>query len=189
MLKKIAVVVLVVVAGFLAFVASRPGSFRVERSTSVAAPPERIYPLVADLRRMDEWSPWNKLDPSMKKQFSGDPAQPGAGYAWAGNDEVGEGRMTILEVSPPSRVTFRLEFLKPYQSVATTGFRLVPEGSATRVSWDMEGKLSFMEKLVGVFMDMDAMIAKDFDAGLAGIKAIAEKPETAPAEPPSPAPG
>ncbi len=193
MLKKLAVVLvvlLVAVAGFLAFVASRPGSFRVERTTSVAALPERIYPLVADLRRMDEWSPWDELDPSMKKQFSGDPAQPGAGYSWAGNDQVGEGKMTILEVSPPTRVTFRLEFLKPHQSVATTGFQLVPDGSATKVSWNMEGKLSFMEKLVGVFMDMEGMIAKDFDAGLAGIKAIAERPEPAPAAaPPAPTPG
>lgn len=179
MLWKVLAVVAVVVAAFFAFVALRPASYRVERSIVVAAPPERIFALVADLRRMDEWSPWAKLDPKMQKHHEGEPGQPGSSYRWAGNDAVGEGRMTVVEVVAPSRVSYRLEFLKPFESVATTGFQLVPEGARTKVSWGMEGRLGFVEKLVGVFTDMNAMIAKDFDEGLASLKALAERPEAA----------
>jgi len=176
-LKKILIAAVVVVVAFAAFVATRPGSFRVERSIAVAAPAEKVFPLVADLRKMDEWSPWEKRDPNSKKVYSGEGGQVGSSYRWAGNKEVGEGQMTVTEAVPPTRVTFRLEFFEPYQSVATAAFALVPDGARTKVSWSMEGKLGFMEKAVGLFMDMEGMIAKDFDEGLASLKVLAERVE------------
>jgi hypothetical protein len=174
MLKKILAVAAVITAIFLAYVATRPGKYRVERSIVVAAPAERVYGLVANLQRWGEWSPWEKLDPAMKRDFAGTPAEPGATYHWAGNDKVGEGRMTITAAAAPSSVVYRLEFLKPWASVSTTEFRLAPEGAATRVSWAMNGEAGFTEKLFTVFMDMDAMIGKDFEQGLATLKGVAE---------------
>lgn len=175
MLKKILGVVALVVLAFLGYVATRPGTYAVGRSTVVAAPPDAVYALVADFRRWAEWSPWEKLDPAMKKDFSGAAGTAGASYHWAGNDEVGEGRMTITEARAPGRIAYRLEFLKPWESVSTTAFELSPEGGGTRVSWSMAGEVGFTEKLFSVFVDMDAMIGKDFEAGLAALKGVAEK--------------
>jgi uncharacterized protein YndB with AHSA1/START domain len=174
MIKKILGVVALVVVVFLAYVAMLPGSYRVERSVVVAAPAETVYGAVADLRRWGEWSPWEKLDPGMKKEFAGTPAAPGSTYHWAGNDKVGEGRMTLVEASPPSRLAYKLEFLKPWESVSTSDFTLAPEGAGTRVSWSMRGEIGFVEKIFGVFMDMNAMIGKDFEQGLASLKQVAE---------------
>ena len=113
-------------------------------------------------------------------QYGGEPGKPGSTYGWAGNDQVGEGRMTLLDAEAPSRVSFRLEFLKPYQSVATTAFRLSPGSSGTKVTWEIEGRLGYLEKLVGLFMDMTGMIGADFDRGLGALKAVAERPEPPP---------
>ena len=174
MIKKILGVVFLAVVLFLAYVAMQPGRYRVERSVVVAAPAETVYEAVADLRRWGEWSPWEKLDPGMKKEFAGTPAAPGSTYHWAGNDKVGEGRMTLVEASAPSRVAYKLEFLKPWESTSTTEFTFAPDGGGTRVSWSMLGEIGFVEKLFGVFMDMNAMIGKDFEQGLGSLKQVAE---------------
>lgn len=175
MLKRILAVAALVVAAFLAYVATRPSTYQVERSTVITAPAEKVYGLVADFRRWADWSPWEKLDPAMKKDYTGAPGAPGASYHWAGNDKVGEGRMTITQASAPARIAYELEFLKPWQSVSSTEFKLATEGAATRVSWSMAGKVGFTEKLFSVFMDMDGMIGKDFENGLATLKAVAER--------------
>jgi uncharacterized protein YndB with AHSA1/START domain len=182
MLKKalLTVVVLVVVAvvGVAGAALTRPDAFKVERSVTMAVPPEAVYQQVADFKAWERWSPWAKLDPAMKTEYAGTAGSPGATYHWAGNDQVGEGRMTITEVVPPARVAIKLEFIKPWTATNDTTFVLAPEGSGTRVTWSMTGKNDFMGKVFSVFMDVDAMVGKDFEKGLAQLAAASA---TAPA--------
>jgi len=168
---------LVVAAGALVLVASmRPDDFRVQRSTQVKAPPERIYPLIVDLKGWQAWSPWERKDPAMKRTYSGPAAGLGAAYAWEGNKDVGAGRMEITEATPSSRVVFKLEFLKPIEGTNTATFTLEPAGDGTTVTWVMDGKANIVSKVMGLVFDMDKMVGTDFETGLASLKAVAEKP-------------
>jgi len=175
MLKKIVVVLVVVVAGFLAYASTRPDTLRVQRSATIKAPPDKIFPLITDLRRWSVWSPWEKKDPAMKRTFGGVDSGQGAVYAWQGNSDVGEGRMEIVEATPPSKVAIQLDFIKPLEGHNVAEFTLKPKGDATDVTWVMYGPTPFIGKVLGIFMNMDAMIGKDFEAGLASLKAAAEK--------------
>jgi uncharacterized protein YndB with AHSA1/START domain len=175
MLKKIAVVVVVIVVGILAFAATRPDSFRVVRSATIKAPPDKIYPLLADFHRWSAWSPWEKLDPAMKRTFSGAPSGKGAVYAWEGDSKVGAGRMEITDVSPPSNLAIKLDFLKPIEGHDVTLFTLEPTGEVTKVTWDMSGQSPYMSKVMGVFVSMDSLVGKDFETGLSNLRAAAEK--------------
>lgn len=175
MIKTIAFVVAVLIAGVLVFAATRPDNFRVERSVTIKAPPEKIYPYFDDFNRWAVWSPWEKLDPAMKRSFSGAPAGKGAVYAWQGNGKVGEGRMEVLESSPSSKLLIKLDFIKPFEGHNTAEYTLVPAGDSTRVTWAMYGPAPYISKLMGVFVSMDSMIGKDFEAGLANLKAAAER--------------
>lgn len=175
MFKTIAIVVVVLLAGVLVFAATRPDAFRVERSVTIKAPPEKIYPYFDDFNRWAVWSPWEKLDPAMKRTFSGAPSGKGAVYAWQGNSKVGEGRMEILESSPSSKLLIKLDFIKPFEGHNTAEYTLVPSGDTTQVTWAMYGPSTYVTKLMGVFVSMDSMIGKDFEAGLANLKAAAEK--------------
>jgi uncharacterized protein YndB with AHSA1/START domain len=175
MLKTIAIVVVVLIAGVLVFAATRPDAFRVERSVSIKAPPEKIYPYFDDFNRWAVWSPWEKLDPAMKRTFSGAPSGKGSVYAWQGNSKVGEGRMEILESSPSKKLLIKLDFIKPFEGHNTAEYTLTPSGDTTQVTWAMYGPSTYVTKLMGVFVSMDSMIGKDFEAGLANLKAAAEK--------------
>ena len=175
MLRIIAIVVVVLVCGVLILAATKPDSFRVERSASIKAPPERIFPLINDLHNWTAWSPWEKKDPAMKRTHSGAPSGKGAGYAWDGNSDVGSGTMEIIESTPPSKVRIKLDFIEPYEGHNITEFALTPQGDTTRVRWSMEGPAPFISKLMQVFISMDKMIGDDFEAGLASMKAAAEK--------------
>lgn len=175
MFKKIALAAVVLVAAVLLFAATRPDSIRVQRSTSIKAAPEKIFPLIADFHAWSAWSPWEKLDPAMKRTHSGAPSGKGAAYAWDGNNDVGAGRMEIAEVVPPSRITIKLDFSRPMEGHNTAEFTLVPKGDASEVTWAMFGPSPYLSKLIGLFLDMDKMIGKDFEAGLANLKALAEK--------------
>ncbi|MEQ1686097.1 MAG: SRPBCC family protein [Burkholderiaceae bacterium] len=175
MFKTIAIVVVVLIAGVLVFATTRPDSFRVERSVTIKAPPEKIYPYFDDFNRWAVWSPWEKLDPAMKRTFSGAPTGKGSVYAWQGNSKVGEGRMEILESSPSSKLLIKLDFIKPFEGHNTAEYTLTSSGDSTRVTWSMYGPSTFVTKLMGVFVSMDSMIGKDFEAGLANLKAAAEK--------------
>ena len=176
MFKKIAIAIVVLIAALLAYAATRPDAFRVERSASIKAPPEKIFALINDLRRWDSWSPWEKKDPAMKRTFGSDATSgKGATYAWEGNSDVGQGRMEIAESVPPSKVTIKLDFVKPFEAHNIVDFTLEPKGDATHVTWAIHGPSPYISKLVGVFCNMDSMIGKDFEAGLAGLRAIAEK--------------
>jgi hypothetical protein len=180
MLIAIAAAVVAVPAALAAYAATRPDTFRHERSTLVQAPPEMILPHIADFRRWEAWSPYEKLDPGMKKGFSGAASGPGAVYTWEGR-KSGAGRMEIRETSP-RHVVIQLDFSKPFQAHNTAEFTLQPEGAATRITWAMYGPTPFVSRLMGVVINLDRMIGKDFEAGLASLKTVAERqPADAPA--------
>ncbi|GMV91074.1 MAG: hypothetical protein AMXMBFR82_08520 [Candidatus Hydrogenedentota bacterium] len=177
MLKVLLVVaaVLVVAVVVLAIVIStRPSEFRVSRSATIAAPPSIVFAQVNDFHKWEAWNPWGKLDPHMTSTYEGPDQGPGAKYAWVGDKNVGEGRMTIEESQPNERIQIRLEFLKPMKATNTAEFTFQPEGDRTNVTWTMHGENNFMGKAVGLFMDMDKMIGDNFEKGLADMKAIAE---------------
>jgi uncharacterized protein YndB with AHSA1/START domain len=176
MLKAIALFIVVVVAGVLLFAATRPDSFTVTRAITINAPPQKIHALLSDFQAWRNWSPWENKDPGMKRQLSATTAGTGAKYAWDGNKEVGQGEMTISSSTPPSQVVIQLHFMKPFEARNEVDFTLVPQGEATQVTWLMRGPAPFINKLMGLFMNFDKMIGKDFEAGLANLKALAEKP-------------
>jgi hypothetical protein len=167
----VALAVLVV----LILAAMQPGDVHVERQASIAAEPRAVYERINDLRRFTEWSPWAKLDPAMKTSFDGPPAGVGASYSWSGDQNVGTGSLTIIESIPDSKVGMRLEFLEPFASTSQVQFTLSPSAEGTRVSWAMSGRNDFMAKLGSVFIDMEGMIGRDFENGLASLKALAER--------------
>lgn len=174
MLKKIALSLLVLVVVLSAVVATRPDGYRVERSAVIAAPPAVVFALVEDFHKWAGWSPWEKLDPDMQRSFAGPRAGVGATYAWAGNDKVGEGRMTIAESVPAQRIGITLQFLKPWESTSDTLFTFAPDGAGTRVSWAMQGRHNFMSKAFSLFASMDSMVGPDFEKGLAALRSLAE---------------
>ena len=175
MLKKIAFGVFAIIVVVLLMAAMKPNSFAISRSTTIAAPPEKIAALITDFHQWPAWSPWEKLDPAMQRSFSGADKGVGAVYAWQGNKDVGRGRMEIVEAATPARTVVKLDFIEPFASSNVTTFALVPAGSGTSVTWTMSGPMPFISKLMTVFVSMDAMIGKDFDKGLAQLKAAAEK--------------
>jgi len=183
MLKKILLGVLgavaIAIVGVLAIAASKPAEFRIERKTVINAAPAAVFANIADFHRWPAWSPWERLDPQMKKTYAGPSSGPGSSYAWSGNSKVGEGRMTVLESRPNEELKLKLEFLKPFEATNTTIYALRPSGSGTEITWSMEGPNSFMGKVMSVFADMDAMIGKDFEAGLANLKRVSESAPTA----------
>jgi Polyketide cyclase / dehydrase and lipid transport len=161
--------VLFIYAGF------KPNTFRVERSACIKARPEKIYTLIENFRGWDFWSPWNRLDPGMKKMFNGAAKGTGSVYEWEGNDKVGKGRMEITETTSLSKIVIKLDFLKPFESHNITEFTLTPRGDSTQVRWIMYGPNRYMAKVMEIFFSIDNMIGKDFEAGLANLKSIAEK--------------
>lgn len=175
MLKKISLALVVALVGLGAVVASRPSTFRVERSITVAAPVDLPFGIVNDFHKWQYWSPWAGKDPKMQTTFDGAFAGPGAIYTWSGNDQVGKGRMTIVDVKLYESIQIQLEFLKPWPATNTTlfTFQPTPDGSIT-VRWAMEGTNTFMGKAMSLVMDMDEMIGKDFEQGLATIKTLTE---------------
>jgi hypothetical protein len=175
MIKTIAVVIAVLIAGVLAFAATKPDRIHVERSASIVAPADTIYPLINDFRRWGDWSPWEKLDPQMQRTFSGPAAGKGAVYEWSGNSKVGQGRMEILDSVEPSEVTIKLDFIEPIEGHNTTKFTLEPAGEATQITWVMDGPASYLTKIMSVFVSMDTMVGGDFETGLANLKAATEK--------------
>jgi uncharacterized protein YndB with AHSA1/START domain len=175
MLKKIAIAVVVLIAAVLIYAATRPDQFQVERAAAIAAPPERVFALINDLHAWSAWSPWEHLDPAMKKTLSGADSGKGAVYEWRGNKAVGQGRMEITDSVPPSQVVIKLDFIEPFAAHNVTVFSLEPQGAMTRVRWTMQGASPYLSKLMGVFVDMDKMIGKDFETGLANLKLAAEK--------------
>lgn len=175
MFKIIAIAALVIIIAILVFASTKPDTFRVERSTTIKASPEKIYPLINDLHSWTTWSPYEKKDPDMKRTHSGAASGQGAVYEWDGDKNVGKGRMEITESSPASRVVIKLDFLAPFEAHNTAEFTLQPQGDATQVTWSMYGPANYMSKLMSVFFNMDKMVGDDFAIGLANLKAAAEQ--------------
>ena len=172
MFKKIAIVLVVIVAAFLAVAALQPADFRITRAASMAAPPETVFPHVNDMHQWQEWSPWAKVDPSAKISFDGPPSGKGAGYAWDGNMEVGAGRMTVTESQPSELIRFQLDFEKPMKGTNLAEFTFKPEGGQTVVTWSMSGKNGFMGKAVGLIMNCDKMVGGQFEKGLSQLNEV-----------------
>ena len=175
MFKIIAIVVVILVVALLVFAATKPDTFRVQRSASIKAPPEKIFALINDLHSWGAWSPWEKKDPAMKRTYSGAANGRGAVYEWEGNREIGKGRMEIAESSPPSKVTFKLDFIKPFEAHNIAEFMMGSKDDSTNVTWAMHGPTPYMAKVIHIFFSMDSMVGKDFETGLANLKTIAEK--------------
>jgi hypothetical protein len=160
--------------GFVVVVAMQPADFRITRSTKVAAPADAVFPHVNDLSQWRAWSPWENLDPDLKRTYEGPASGVGASYGWVGNSQVGEGRMTITESKANELVRIRLEFIKPFMATNITDFTFEPSGPQTTVTWTMTGQHSFMGKAMCLVMNMDKLIGKNFEDGLAKLKAVAE---------------
>lgn len=173
-LKFGALILVVVVAGVLALAATRPDVFRVQRSASIQAPPEKLHAVLSDFRGWQAWSPWEELDPAMKRSYSGAASGKGAMYAWEGNGNVGQGRMEITDAQP-ARVAMNLDFVKPFEAHNKVEFLLAPKGGATEVTWVMWGAVPYFAKIIHLFIDMDAMVGGQFEAGLANLKRLTEK--------------
>ena len=178
MIKKIlpgiVIVVVVLVAVCAVVVVLQPAHYQVERSTAINAPASVVFAQVNDFHKWQAWSPWAKMDPAMKQSYEGSPAGVGAIYTWAGNSEVGEGRMTITDSHPSEHIRIKLEFLKPWAATNATDFTFRPQGNQTAVTWTLSGDNNFMRKAFGLFMNMDKMIGNDFEKGLAQLKSVAE---------------
>jgi uncharacterized protein YndB with AHSA1/START domain len=175
MLKTIAIVIVVALAALLIFAATKPDTFRVQRTTSIKAPPEKIFALINDFHQWGSWSPYEKLDPAMKRTYDGPASGKGAVYAWEGDGKAGAGRMEIAESSPPSKIRINLDFTKPFKNNCIAEFTLDTKGDVTSVTWSMAGPAQYISKLMGIFFDMDKLIGKDFETGLANLKTAAEK--------------
>ena len=175
MFKKVTLAVVALVGAVLVYAATRPDSLHVQRSAIVNAPPEKVFALINDFHSWRSWSPFENVDPAMKRVYSGAPGGTGAVYEWEGNRQIGQGRMEITDAAHPSRITIKLDFIKPLEGHDIAEFALVPQGDSTNVTWTMDGPSPYVGKLIGVFVNMDAMIGTAFETGLANLKTIAEK--------------
>jgi uncharacterized protein YndB with AHSA1/START domain len=171
----VAVVLAIAIAIVLVLAATKPASFRVQRSITVKAPPEKIFPLIDDFHQWRSWSPYENKDPAMKRSFSGAQSGKGAVYGWEGNKNVGSGRMEILDAPVPSKIVIKLDFFKPFEGHNTAEFTLLPQADVTNITWAMHGPAPFMSKVMQVFMNFDHMIGKDFEIGLANLKRLTEQ--------------
>ena len=171
----IAVVLAIAIAVVLILAATKPDTFSVRRAITLKAPAEKIFPLINDFHQWGGWSPYENKDPAMKRSYSGPASGKGAVYGWEGNKNVGSGRMEILDSSVPSKIVIKLDFLAPFEGHNTAEFTMLPQGDVTNVSWLMHGPVPFMAKIMHVLMNIDRMVGKDFEIGLANLKRLTEK--------------
>ena len=174
MLIKILIAIAVILIVLVVVVAMQPSEFRVARSATMSAPAPTVFAQVNDFHKWEAWNPWGKIDPAMKQSYEGAPAGVGAIYTWIGNNEVGEGRMTIIESRPSDLIRIKMEFYKPFAATNTAEFTFKPAGNQTAVTWSMTGHNNFMAKAIHLFMNMDKMIGGQFDKGLASMKSVVE---------------
>jgi hypothetical protein len=171
----IAIILAIAIAAILVLAATKPATLRVQRAISIKAPAENIFPLISDFHRWRSWSPYEEKDPALKRIYGGAASGKGATYAWDGDKNVGSGRMEILESSVPSKIVIKLDFFKPFEGHNTAEFTMLPQGDGTHVTWLMHGPANFMSRLIQVFINLDNMIGRDFEVGLANLKILTEK--------------
>jgi uncharacterized protein YndB with AHSA1/START domain len=169
------IAILVVIAFFLVVGLTTSAAFSIVREADFKATPQKVFAEINDFRNWAAWSPWEKMDPTMQRSFSGAATGVGAKYAWVGNKKVGEGNMEITRSQAPSNLELDLHFLKPFQADNVTEFTLTPNNGGTHFKWEMRGQTPFMLRMMKMFMDMDKMVGKDFDAGLANLRGVVEK--------------
>jgi Polyketide cyclase / dehydrase and lipid transport len=174
MFKIIAVVLIVVILAFLAYVATKPDTFRIERTQIIKATPEAVFGYINDLHRFNSWNPFARVDPSLKLVYSGPASGIGAAYQWDGTGKAGTGHMEIVGSSPPSGVTMRLEFKKPFAADNIVTFTITSDGPGTMVGWAMTGQSTYLQKVFGTIFNMDKTVGGEFDKGLANLKTLAE---------------
>jgi uncharacterized protein YndB with AHSA1/START domain len=163
------------VIAFFAFVATRPAAFRIQRTATINAPPDAVFNNINDSHRWKEWSPWEKLDPNLQREYAGSESGKGAIYRWSGNSNAGEGMMTITDSVPNRRVVVDLRFTRPFKAENTGEFNLEPAGTGTKVTWSMSGTNNFVLKAFSIFKSMDDLVGKDFETGLAALGAVSER--------------
>jgi hypothetical protein len=173
MAMKIGITAALVLIAILAYAASRPSHARIERTALLDAPADSLFALINDFRLWSRWSPYEQNDPGLRRTFSGAAAGPGAEYYWSGNGKAGTGRMTILESRPAERISIKLEFIKPFKSTNHGYFNISPTAEGTQVTWGMDCENPFLGKVFGIFVDVDKMVGKDFEAGLANLEEAA----------------
>ena len=171
----IAVVLAIAIAAVLVLAATKPNALRVQRAITIKAPADRIFPLINDFHQWVTWSPYENKDPAMKRTYSGAGSGKGAVYDWEGNKNVGSGRMEILDTSAPSKIVIKLDFFKPVEGHNTAEFTMLPQGDVTNLTWVMHGPAVLMTRVMQVFINLDHMIGRDFEVGLANLKKLVEK--------------
>ncbi len=175
MLKTILLIVAAAIAALLLYAATKPDTFRLSRSATIAAPPEKVFALINDLRLFNSWNPFAKMEPSVAITYDATSAGVGGAYNWKG-DKTGEGRMQITESVPAQRVSAKLDFSKPFEAHNVVDFTVQPQGNGSTVTWAMHGPMPYLNRVMTIFFDMDKTVGKDFESGLANLKALAEKP-------------
>jgi uncharacterized protein YndB with AHSA1/START domain len=173
-LKTILYILILAVLAILIYAATRPNTFRLERSTTIKAPPDKVFGIINDFKLWTGWSPWENIDADLKRTYSGSPSGVGTVYEWLGK-KTGQGRMEITEANPGKKVSLKLDFLKPFKASNITDFDLTPADGGTKVSWAMHGPLGLMQRVMHIFFSMEKMVGPDFEKGLANMKALAEK--------------
>jgi len=179
MLVKILIGVAIVVVILVIVIATRPSTFRIERSIKISAPPSSAFALVNDFHRWSVWSPWEKMDPNLERSYEGASSGQGSVYSWNGNKKVGQGRMTIEQSRENSKIVIKLEFLRPFKQTNTATFTFTPEADGTTVRWAMDGRNNFLGKTFHMLIDMDKMVGNDFERGLTAMKEQAERDHSA----------
>jgi uncharacterized protein YndB with AHSA1/START domain len=175
MFKIIALIIVMLAAAVLIYATTKPDTFSVQRSTNIKASPERIFPMINDFHGWVNWSPWEKMDSTLKRTYSGSAQGQGAVYEWDGNNQVGTGRMEIVEAAPPSKVLIKLDVIKPFEGHNIAKFTLEDKGDSTNITWAMYGTTPYPAKVMHVFFSMDSMVGPQFETGLANMKALTEK--------------
>jgi uncharacterized protein YndB with AHSA1/START domain len=174
MLTTVLVIVILAVLAIVAYAATKPSAFRIERSITIDAPPQAVFDIVQDFGRTREWLPWDALDPAMKRTISTPASGVGASYEWEGNKKVGAGRQEIIATEPPRLIRVMIDFFRPMKARNTVEYTFAPQGGGTRVNWAMFGDFPLMSRIFDIFMNIDTMVGKDFEKGLASLKALAE---------------
>ncbi len=175
MLKIMLAIIALAIGAVLIYATTKPDTFRVERSIAIKAPAEKIFPFINDLHQWEPWSPWEKIDPALKRTYSGANSGVAAAYEWQGNNEVGHGRMEISESTASSKVVLKLHFIKPFEANNTVEFVLSKDGDSTRVTQAMYGPSPYISKLMGSVFSMDKMVATKYEEGLGNLKTLAER--------------
>jgi hypothetical protein len=170
----IAVALLLAVGLLLAYAATRPDDFRVERRLRIAATPAQLWPLVGELRGFNRWNPYERKDPLTQGSYSGAAAGVGSRYAWE-SSKIGTGSLEITAQSPGQRVQMKLDFIKPFEAHNQAEFRLAPQADgSTEVTWAMQGHNALLHKAMGLIFNMDKLVGADFEQGLLNLQKLAE---------------